>query len=258
VRASAAYGALVSDLPTPVALAGGHAVRERVKTSWMARFGQDYFGSRDIDLAYFVTPGWTRAEFAASAVAHAPRRLRELGFEPSGMFRFRLVLDDDGNALAREPNMGFEGIGYHILYVDPMVTAQHPLAREVIGFTAIDEPLLASAFSDPGAASRPAGYPEGVLLPSTALLVATKLSSLPRRTKGDKPIKDLCDLYALVAFGGMNASEIRGTIHALLSDVPRRIDVVLQEPHLPQAIDNLGIGSRDFQSVIGPLAVRPG
>src|SRR5581483_885534 len=90
---------LVRDLPHPVALAGGHAVRLRVEKEWRRAFGQEYFGSRDIDLCYYVDPAWSSQELRESAVGRAPARIREVGYKPLGMFRFGIILDSKGNVL---------------------------------------------------------------------------------------------------------------------------------------------------------------
>lgn len=247
---------LLHDLPSPVALAGGHAVRLRVQERWLERFGEDYFGSRDIDAAYYVDPAWSHDEFLSSAVAQAPRRLEELGFQRSGAFRFSLLLDDDGQVIDETPRFGIEGIDHHVLSVDPMVTAAHAEARAILGFVPIDEPLLASAFQGGGADPMPE-FGGDVWLPATPLLVATKLNSLPNRTKDDKRVKDLCDLYALVAHGGSPMDDIRARIHRDLPDAARLVNHAIRHESLPEALRHLAVPRRDFEAVVGPLALRP-
>ncbi|MBI4392657.1 MAG: nucleotidyl transferase AbiEii/AbiGii toxin family protein [Euryarchaeota archaeon] len=249
--------ALVNDLPTPVALAGGHAVRLRVRDGWQNAFGQEYFGSRDIDLAYFVDPLWSSDVFSKSAAAKAPHRLRELGFEPSGAFRFRLVLDEQGEALGVEPKVGIEDVHYHLLYVDPMVTARHPLSRKILGFDPIDEPLLATAFTEEDPDPRASGFAPSVCLPSTPLLVATKLHSFPDRTKDDKAVKDLCDLFALAAHGGSDALAMRKAVHRLLPDASTRVRTVLGSQYLTKALGHLDVSLNDYRAVVAPLALAP-
>ena len=40
-------------------------------------------------------------------------------------------------------------------------------------------------------------------LPSSEILLATKMKSLPTRPEGDKFIKDICDIYALSWYSGI-------------------------------------------------------
>lgn len=205
---------LVRDLPHPVALAGGHAVRLRVEAAWRQAFGQEYFGSRNIDLVYLVEPAWSKDEFRASAAGKAPKRIKDAGYEPVGTFRFGLILDKDGKPLKKEPlSPAIRGIDYDTLYLDPIVTHKRDDSKEILGFEPVDEPLLAPVFHDASLRTPLPKLGENVFLPVAPMLIATKLKSLPDRTKDDKAIKDLCDLYALFTFGGATMDEIRRLVH---------------------------------------------
>lgn len=83
VESGRRLAAIVQKLPEPVALCGGHAVRYRVRDEWKRQFNQEYFGSRDIDVAYHVRPDWTDEQLEESALGQAqlsdinPRALPE-------------------------------------------------------------------------------------------------------------------------------------------------------------------------------------
>lgn len=249
---------LVRDVPHPVAIAGGHAVRYTVEEAWRDRFGEAYFGSRDIDIVYQVDPDWSRDQFEDSAAGRAPARIREIGFLPMASFRFGLYLDPDGDVLQEEPGQGSQlGLDYHVLYLDPMVTHVHPEAKQVLGFHPIDDALLAHAFTDAKLRTTRASLGEDVYLPTAPLLTATKLKSLPDRDKGDKEIKDLCDLYVLTDFGGASTDEIREVIHRLLPDAAGLVQTALRHDRLEDALEHLDLDQNEFEAVIGPLALRP-
>ena len=249
--------ALVSGLPHPVALAGGHAVLHTVQERWRARFGQDYFGSRDIDVIYHVDPKWTEEQVTASAAALAPKRIIALGYKPLS-FRYVQILDENGRILDKEPTFGIEDVTVYHLYIDPMVTHLHPELGKVWGTNKIiDEPLLTEVFLDEGARRLLPEFGDNVYLPLPPYLVATKLHSLKTRTKDDKAVKDLCDLYAIVAYGGAQQLDIRRVIHKLLPDAVARVQFALASLHLPKALEHLGIDRNEYQAVIGPLATRP-
>lgn len=231
-------------------------MRYRVQQRWQRQFGEDYFGSRDIDVAYLVDATWGREDLAHSAVGLAPERLERMHFQRSGMFRFSLMLGEDGRRIETVPGQAIEGVDFHILNVDLMVTSAHPVAKEVLGFLPIDEPLLAGVFGD-GGADRLAGFHDQVLLPSTPLLIATKLRSLPERTKDDKRTKDLCDLYALAAYGGASSSAIRKGIHSVLDDAAALVNRALENGGLSTAVRHLDISPDDYRAVVGPLALTP-
>jgi len=249
--------ALVRDMPHPVALAGGHAVRYAVEENWMDAFGIGYFGSRDIDTIYLVDPNWTTEELHASAAAKAPARIAALGYKPHGSFRYMLLLDESGNPIDEEPPMAIDDVTIHRLYIDPMVTHIHSELRQLWGFTPVDEPRLTEVFQSEEARSTWAVLGDNVYLPSTPHLVTTKLNSLPQRTKDDKAVKDLCDLYALAAYGGAAMTEIRTTTHRLLANTAQLVQSALGNEHLPEALDHLDITRRDFEAVIGPIALLP-
>ncbi|MEK6975292.1 MAG: nucleotidyl transferase AbiEii/AbiGii toxin family protein [Candidatus Thermoplasmatota archaeon] len=249
--------ALVAGLPHPVALAGGHAVLHTVQERWRARFGQDYFGSRDIDVIYHVDPKWTDEQVRRSAAALAPKRIMALGYKPIS-FRYVQILDENGRILDKEPTFGIEDVSVYHLYIDPMVTHPHPELSKVWGTeTIIDEPLLTEVFQNENARRLLPEFGDNVYLPLPPYLVATKLHSLTTRTKDDKAVKDLCDLYALVAYGGSTSLEIRRLIHFALPDVAERVRFALGSPHLSKALEHLDLAKADFDAVIGPLSLRP-
>lgn len=253
-ESEARLAALVRDLPHPVALAGGHAVRLRVQDAWRARYGEAYFGSRDIDIAYHVDPAWTKEQLRASTAGQARARITQIGYKPSGAYSFSLILDDKGAEMTEPPPPGkMEGVDYHVLKIDAMVTHPHPDQKEVLGFNPIDEPLLAPVFHEPSLRSAMPAFGPDVYLPTAPVLVATKLKSLPERTQDDKAVKDLCDLYALVAHGGTTSTEIRRHVHAALPNVRDLVRAALADSFLDKASDHLGIPQRDFHAVIAPL-----
>jgi hypothetical protein len=247
---------LVRDLVHPVALAGGHAVRLRVQDGWRARFGEAYFGSRDIDLAYLVEPGWSEDELRKSVAGQARARIESLGYHASGAYSFSIYLDAKGNELKSEPRLGaIVDVDYHVLKIDAMVTNRHELQRKVLGFDPIDEPLLADIFRNPALRSTLPAFGPDVYLPTAPVLIGTKLKSLPERTQDDKAVKDLCDLYALIDFGGARRRDIQQHIHAALPNVKELIDKALADSFLDQAARHLDIDRRDFEASIGPLAL---
>lgn len=246
---------LVRDLPHPVALAGGHAVRWTVGAAWRERFGEDYFGSRDIDLAYLVEPAWTEDEFRFSAAGQAPARIKAMQYEPHGMYRFRLLVDASGDVIKEEPGPpAIAGIDYAQLFLDPLMTADHPKARQVLGWNPIVEPLLAPAFREPDLRRELTDLGSNVFLPSQGSLVATKLGHLQERA-GDKALKDLCDIYALVAYGGADTTTVTKEIHRLLPEVPRLVQLAIGHEQLAEACGHLDATPQDYRAVVGPLAI---
>jgi hypothetical protein len=255
-RASQSHlGSLVKGLPQPVAICGGHAVRLVVEKEWKREFGERYFGSRDIDIVYFVDINWTRKQLAESPAGLAPNKIRDLGYQASGAFRFERVLDADGNEIQGRPSAGLEGVDFHVLYIDPLVTRLHPKIRDIMGFVPADEPLIEPVFTDARMRLPHAGLPRNVLLPVPGLLIATKLWHLPERTKDDKAIKDLSDLFALVQYSPSSLGEIRSVVGGCLQNVPELVQKATTHELLDRAVRHLGVSKADFRAAVGPLAI---
>lgn len=249
--------AIVGQLPTPVAIIGGHGVRLRTSPAWKRQFNEEYFGSRDIDLLYRVEKEWTEREFRESAAAACGQRIRDAGFKPAGVFRFELYLDNDGKELAEAPQPPKQaGLDFQILSLDPMVGYPHPLRKKVMGFEAAEETILAEVFTDKGQGTRLKGW-RNVILPTAPALIASKLYWLPQRTKDDKRRKDLCDIYALAQYGGSTAKDIRTIVHHRLPDARKLVDTCVTHSELEAACNHLAIRPAEFRAVVGPLALRP-
>lgn len=248
---------LIGDLPDPVAIAGGHAVRLLVERRWRVAFGERYFGSRDIDVVYFVNPSWTRKQLADSPAGRASARIVALGYKRSGAFRFEAVLNEMGQVVDdRPPSPSLEGVDFHVLYVDLIVTHLHPDIRSILGFVPADEPLLESVFTDVGMQVPAEDFEPKALLPVPGLLVASKLKHLPQRTKDDKAIKDLCDLFALVQYGPSSLAEIRAIVHGKLQTAAELVQMAVGHSLLKEAVKHLGVSIVDYRAAVGPLAAR--
>ena len=83
------------------------------------------------------------------------------------------------------------------MYVDPMVDTIHPAFKETFGFTPADEPLLIPVFQESIYRNELREFNKLLWLPTSEILLATKMKSLSTRPEGDKLIKDICDIYAL-------------------------------------------------------------
>ncbi len=59
---------------------------------------------------------------------------------------------------------------------------------------------------------------EPICMPKPELLVATKLLSIGERDKRDKKVKDICDLFSLLWYGGETPAGIRLKVRQFLPD----------------------------------------
>jgi hypothetical protein len=90
------------------------------------------------------------------------------------------------------------------MYIDPMVDSIHPAFKETFGFVPADETLLIPVFQESVYRNELHEFNKKLWLPSSEILLATKIKSFPTRPGGDKLIKDICDIYALSWYSGID------------------------------------------------------
>ena len=92
------------------------------------------------------------------------------------------------------------------------------------------------------------------MLPTPEILIATKIKSSSNRTKDDKRIKDIADIYALSWYSNTEPKGLKQKLQKILG-VPAISDVVskfTQDEY--NAVSNaIGIGSHEVSRVITEL-----
>ena len=137
---------VLAALKSPSCLLGGWAVYLTVNTAFYARHGRNYIGSRDIDLGFHLDADASCNEINTSDFASALRILESQQFE---LISYRLLKHYDvqtRNPLSREEARKKHSHEMFALYVDLIVDNIPKPARETVGFTPIDEPLLSYVF----------------------------------------------------------------------------------------------------------------
>jgi len=233
---------LLPDLPEPVVVLGGWGVRFLVNDRWRAETGQDYFGSRDIDLGFHTPPGATLERLKAGNLPATVRYLDSKGFTRQGMYSFvRYFNWDDDAPLTPEEAGRLPTHNCYIVTVDLIVSHERGDLREIVGFRPFSEPMLAHVFED---STRRVNIEVGgktVWVPAPHVILGMKLTSLPERTKDDKAMKDLCDIYALIAHSGVPLASLRSRASEIASDYRRLVLQARESESLGQAAEHLGI-----------------
>ena len=186
-----------SEMQEPVCLLGGWAVFLTVNERFNRATGQNYLGSRDIDLGFHVDSNWSEEELRNSALAKSVKILTDRKFIGIGS---RFVKHYDINTkeeLSEEESKKKQSYDMFQLYVDPMSDNVHEGAQKIVGFPLLDEPLLSYVFED-GKFVLMSEFGGKFKLPNPEILISTKLKSVTDRTKDDKRIKDVSDIYALM------------------------------------------------------------
>ncbi len=189
---------VIESLDEPICILGGWAVFFLANEQFEKAQGRPYLGSRDIDLGF-------QASKKAALLSTIKILTEKLKFKP---LSFRLVKEIHTETW-EEINDGRTVPAHFIfpMYVDLIVDTIPAGFRKTFGFTPIDEPLLKFAF-EKKENTQMKEFDKKLLLPSPELLLAMKINSLPGRDKEHKRIKDICDIFALAWYSGLNPRTI--------------------------------------------------
>jgi len=189
---------VINSLKEPICILGGWAVFFHVNNRFEKAQGRPYLGSRDIDLGFNIGKQSTLAQTIKTLVEN-------LNFKPLS-FRFVKEIHTETE---EEINDG-EIIPAHFIFpmcVDLIVDKVPKDFRKIFGFDPIDEPLLKFVFEKNGYILL-TEFEKKLLLPKPELLLAMKINSLPCRDKEHKRIKDICDIFSLAWYTGLNVEKI--------------------------------------------------
>jgi len=198
---------VISHLKEPICILGGWAVYFAVQEQYEKQMKRAYLGSRDIDLGFHD----------AATFLQAAKILEEkLHFRSISARYFKSVHAETGKDLTEEQAKQLPRHMFFHMYVDPILSHTNPGIKKELGFSPIDEPLLAYAFENEKYRKNVKEFGRKLLLPTTSILLATKINSILNRDKEHKRIKDLCDIVALCLFGDTDLDELIKTAIGLL------------------------------------------
>lgn len=194
-------------------LIGGWAAYLMVNAEFRGRNGFNYVGSRDIDIGFRLEPEWDEKKLMESEFASALRILKSLGFKPVS-FRHQISYDYDTLKVLTDTEL-MNKPEYEIfrLYVDMVVNVIPEGFGKTFGFVPVDEPLLDLAFYEE---KDDLVFVNGVAIQTVKpeVLLAMKFNSLPNRTKDDKRLKDISDIYAVSWYSGTKFDVIKQKLYS--------------------------------------------
>jgi hypothetical protein len=199
-------------------------------------------GSRDIDLGFHIEENLTKSGLSQTILI-----LKEkLKFKP---LSFRMMKEIHTET-AEEIKEG-EIVPAHFVFpmcVDLIVDTIPKNFKKTFGFDPIDEPLLKIAF-EKGEHIIMEEFEKKLLLPRPELLLAMKINSLPNRDKEHKRIKDLCDIFALAWYTGINLNEL--DLSKYVSDKSiKTCQKLIADDDLEKAAAQLGHDKEEIKRVI--------
>lgn len=244
-----------SQMKEPVCLLGGWAVFLTVNERFNMVNGRNYIGSRDIDLGFHVDPKWSAEELQNSALVQSVKILKDdRKFFGLGS-RFVKYYDiETHEELTEEQAKKKRSYEMFQLFVDPLVDNTHKEAQKIIGFPLLDEPLLSHVF----AGKRFTFLEEfggKFMLPTPEVLVATKVTSAPKRTKDDKRIKDIADIYALLWHSDVEFRDLVQVVQKMLgAKIVSDVITKFTENDYDAVSNAIGIEANEVSRVVGELA----
>lgn len=241
---------VVTILKEPVCILGGWAVYFTVNEHFSEAQGRNYLGSKDIDIGFHLHEDLGPNALKQSTIGASIALLEDRGFRGQGS-RFYLDIDrETGEEL--DPASAKDVATHNIvkLYVDLIVDHIHPDFREIFGFQPIDEPLLKHVFTDDNHHRELKEFDTNLLLPSPEILIATKAKSIPGRTRDEKKIKDVCDLYALTWYSNKNFRVLKIESSPFIEDTQKVLDTLYSEALYEKAETALNIEADTIKATL--------
>lgn len=246
--------AIFSHMTEPVCLMGGWAVYLTVNPKFNKINGRNYIGSRDVDLGFHIEPSWSAKELQRSALAQSAKILKDRGFNGISS-RFVKYYDmETKKELTEDESKAKPSYEIFQLYVDPMGDNPHMAAQDILGFPLLDEPLLSHVFIDRKFVTLNA-FGGNFTLPTPETMIAMKIKSVPCRTKDDKRIKDISDIYALLWYSDVEFQILKHKVQQILGIkyISEVVSDFTKEEYISVS-QAIGIDPEEMSKVINELA----
>lgn len=198
---------IIASLQKPFCLIGGWAVYFTVNENFKNATGRDYFGSKDIDLGFPIKKDWNEEDIKESNLAKAVNKLEKMGFERVGwsLRKYYCVSKKQFVSIKEQKKIPFYDLV--MLQVDSIVERNPAKVKKALNCFFFGEELLSQVFEENKQIEIKIEK-QKLMIPMPEILIATKIKSIPNRTKGHKKQKDLYDLYALIQFSPQPAEEL--------------------------------------------------
>lgn len=241
---------VITSLEEPICLLGGWAVYLQVNENFKKQIGREYIGSRDIDIGFHLEPDWNEDQLRNSTLARSIESIEKEGFKPVGfryLKEFHTETKEELKSLELEQTPSYFVFP---LYVDPIVDTIPHLFYEVFRFYPVDEPLLKMVFSNPSNRKITKFLDKHIWLPTTSILLATKLNSLRGRDKEHKKLKDIADIFALLWFGDKEIEALKPSLQKIIGakGIMQTRNAISDE-EIMQVGDIIGFSQREIKRV---------
>ena len=200
---------IVSILDEPICILGGWAVYLTVNNNFYKDQGRNYLGSRDIYLGFHIDKKLEQEQLKNITITKSLKLIEKEGFKPQGFRYYKEINYETGKELTLEEAKTTPTHNIFTMFIDPIVDYVHPSFQKILRFNPVDEPLLTPVFQNKKYRRELQQFNKLLWLPSPEILLATKMKSIPNRTKDEKLIKDICDIYALSWYSNKSFQKIK-------------------------------------------------
>lgn len=170
---------VVDLLEEPVCILGGWAVYFTVNETYKKEKGQNYLGSKDIDLGFHIDANIDKSQLKNTMMQKTISLLEKDRFCPLGSRYYKDISIEDGRELTHEESKTEFSHNVFKMYVDLLVDKIHPDFKEIFRFDPYDEELLSLVFENPKNRTELVKFKKLLWLPSPEILLSTKIKSLP-------------------------------------------------------------------------------
>ena len=123
----------------------------------------------------------------------------------------------------------------------------------MFGFTPVDESLLKLVFEDKKHRMELKEFNKLLWIPTPEILLATKMKSIPNRTRDEKLVKDICDAYVLSWYSNKDFREIKDALKNLVPSIgleKLRTHLKDEENLFQKAENAMGIDAETIKNTI--------
>jgi len=247
---------IIKILNEPICILGGWAVYLTVNSNFKKSEGRNYLGSKDIDLGFHIDLSLNKSQLKNTTMAKSLEKIEKDGFKPQSFRYYKEIHYETGKELTPEEIKTTPSHNIFPMYIDPMVDNIHPDFKEIFGFNPADESLLIPVFQNKNYRNKLHEFNKNLWLPTSDILLATKIKSLPTRPKGNKLIKDICDIYALSWYSGIDYKILKTKSKTHIdNDIIKKIKAITsrEKDIFEKAQTAMDIDARTIQNLLKDL-----
>ena len=248
---------VAANVPSPLCILGGWAVFLLTNENFKKQHGNEYHGSKDIDLGFYFNEQEDEKSLKKSLFNKSITALKQIGFNPQSFRMVQIYHSETMNPLTEDESKRIPSYNLFYLYVDLLVNRIPERMYDVLRIRPASEPMITEIF-EKQLYRTTAAFGVDILLPNPEVLLATKLKWVLERTKDHKKIKDIADIYALIWYTDTDISQLKKSVASLISqDSIDKIISSFTQTELKSVSNAIGVDVERIKSVLNSFISEP-